>query len=430
MTPRIIAMILLGLGLWGLVVLERPLQKLKVAVPIVYVAFGWLVFYLPTGLPSLNVVSDPQHTQIAEYLTEFIVIASLMGAGLAIDRPLTWRGWKQVVPLIAVTMPLSIIAVSLLGWSMLGLAPAAAILLGAALSPTDPVLAETVQVGPPGEPGRHDVRFNLTVEAGVNDGLAFPFTYLAIAAVGKLSVGSWALEWFAFDFLWRIVAGVAVGVAVAATARAYVFRRMSSDDPGRLERHAGVIVMATLLVAYGIAEVIEGYGFLAVFVGAVVVRQVEPDSEFHERTHHFIDQLEDVVLVALLIGFGGLLANGILDALTIEAALVALAIVVLVRPVFGWLALLGSPLRPRGRAAVAFLGIRGMGSLYYLAYAQNSADFAADADVLWATSSAVILISLVAHGLTAERILCRIQRTGSHTHVAAEPGSNTTATLT
>merc|ERR1711969_195650 len=106
-----------------------------------------------------------------------------MAAGIAIDRPVSWRNWRQIWPLLVIAMPLTIAAVALMGWWWVGLAPASALLLGAALAPTDPVLARSVQVGPPGENKRHDVRFSLTVEAGLNDGLAFPFTYLAIAAI-------------------------------------------------------------------------------------------------------------------------------------------------------------------------------------------------------------------------------------------------------
>jgi len=97
-----------------------------------------------------------------------------MGAGLKIDRPLGWRSWMTTWRLLAISMPLTIVAIAGLGWSILGLGLASALLLGSALAPTDPVLASDVQVGPPqsGEDG--EVRFSLTSEAGLNDGLSFP----------------------------------------------------------------------------------------------------------------------------------------------------------------------------------------------------------------------------------------------------------------
>lgn len=410
MDPRILLFIIGGIALWGAVALERPFKRLPISLPMLYVGLGWLLFALPLGLPALRPIHDEIHTLTAEYLTEFIVIVSLMGAGLAIDRPFSWQNWKQALPLIIITMPLSILAVGLLGWSWLGLAPAAAILLGASLSPTDPVLARSVQVGPPGDDERDDVRFNLTLEAGINDGLAFPFTYLAIAAVGRVSAGDWLLTWAAFDVLWRIVAGVVIGFVVAWVSAWYVFERSAEtgDDTHANDRNGrtneGLVVMATLLAAYGLAEIVEGYGFLAVFVGAVTARQYELRSNYHERTHKFVDQVEDVVLVGMLLGFGGLLASGVLAALTWQIALLGLLAILVIRPLTGIIALLGSHLPWAGRWAVAFLGIRGMGSIYYLAYGQTHANFLG-IEILWAAISFTILSSIIIHGLTARPIM-------------------------
>ena len=233
MEPRIFAFVLFGLGLMGAVALERKLARSLLPMPILYVAVGYIVFSLPIGMPDLNPVSDALDALTVEYVTEFIVIVSLMAAGIAIDRPVTWRNWRQIWPLLVFAMPVAIACVAFLGWWALGLAPASAILLGAALAPTDPVLARSVQVGPPGEGQRHDVRFGLTAEAGLNDGLAFPFTYLAIAAIGMGSIGMWTLEWFAVDFVWRIVAGTAMGYAIGRLGAWYVFERnadVAADD--------------------------------------------------------------------------------------------------------------------------------------------------------------------------------------------------------
>ncbi len=411
MSPRILMFVLAGVGLWGAVALERPLKKLPFSLPMVYVTLGWLVFALPLGLPRLDPVGIETHTVVAEVLTEFIVIVSLVGAGIAIDRPFSWRGWGQVWPLLGVTMPLSIAAVAWLGWAWLGLVPASALLLAAALSPTDPVLAGSVQVGPPGESERDDVRFDLTVEAGLNDGLAFPFTYLAIAAVGMTGLGPWIAEWAAVDLLWRVAAGVGVGLAIGWAGGWYVFKRTSeTDDEGHADddtdghTNEGLVVMGTLLAAYGLAEIAEGYGFLAVFVAAVAARQQALQSDYHERAHQFVDQVEKIVLVGMLLGFGGLLAGGVLAPLSWPMVGVALLVVLVVRPLAGIVGMLRSSLPWAGRWAVAFLGIRGMGSIYYLAYGQAHADFE-QADVFWATAAFAILVSIVVHGVAAQPIM-------------------------
>ena len=426
--PRILVFVIFGLGLMVAVGLERFLSRTTfLSLPIVYVAAGWAMFSLPIGLPDLNPVIDGADTLAWEYTTEFIVIVSLMAAGIAIDRPVSWKNWRQIWPLLAITMPLTIIGVALLGWWMLGLAPASAILLGAALAPTDPVLARSVQVGPPGEGERHDVRFSLTVEAGLNDGLAFPFTYLAIAAVGMSALGGWTLQWFALDVVWRIAAGVAVGFAVGRAGAWYVFERGAEGDaddfdeekPPVYNTSEGLVVLGTLLLAYGLAELVEGYGFIAVFVGAVTARQREVRSRYHKMTHHFIDQIEKIVLVAVLFGFGGLLASGILEPLTWREAALGLLLVFVIRPVSGLFAERFNNLPLHGKLAVAFLGIRGMGSIYYLAYAQNHSAFS-DIDKLWTTVTFAILVSIIVHGVTTVRFMRSVENVGAHIHRGVE----------
>ena len=189
------------------IVLPALLSRWAVSAPMVLLAVGMLVGLtpLPEGMPL-----DPQENRaVIEHVTELAVIVALMGVGLALDRPLslrdraTFRSWGATWRLLLVGMPLTIAAVALLGWWAAGLAPAAALLLGSALAPTDPVLASDVQVAGP-QTGDHEVdetdevRFTLTSEAGLNDGLAFPFVYAAILLATEGAVGGWAWEWLGF----------------------------------------------------------------------------------------------------------------------------------------------------------------------------------------------------------------------------------------
>ena len=181
----------------------------------------------------------------------------------------------------------------------------------------------------------------------------------------------------------------------------------------------GLIVLGTLLLAYGLAEMAEGYGFLAVFVGAVTARQRENRSRYHKISHHFIDQIEQIVLVAVLFGFGAMLASGVLAALTWQAALVGLALIFVIRPIAGLLAELRSGLPMIGKLAVAFLGVRGMGSIYYLAYGQNHADFE-QVDLLWATVSFAILASIVVHGVVSGPFIRHVENRRAHIHAGQD----------
>jgi NhaP-type Na+/H+ or K+/H+ antiporter len=135
-----------------------------------------------------------------------------MGAGLKLDRPLSWHGWASTWRLLGIAMPLTILGIALLGWTILGLGIAAAVLLGAALAPTDPVLASDIQVGPPQSGKEDEVRFALTSEAGLNDGAAFPFVYLAIViALSQVSGEPFLARWLLVDVIWRIAVGVSIG---------------------------------------------------------------------------------------------------------------------------------------------------------------------------------------------------------------------------
>ncbi|WP_426124277.1 cation:proton antiporter [Pararhizobium sp. PWRC1-1] len=153
-------------------------------------------------LPSFNPLENREFT---ERMTEIVVIVALMGAGLKIDRPIGWRRWRTTWRLLGIAMLLTIGAIAFLGFSILGLGLACPLLLGAALAPTDPVLASDIQVGPPGSGIEDEVRFALTSEAGLNDGLSFPFVHLAIAIALAAKDGSAVFQhWAAVDILWRL----------------------------------------------------------------------------------------------------------------------------------------------------------------------------------------------------------------------------------
>ncbi|WP_232365054.1 cation:proton antiporter [Salinimonas marina] len=127
---RIFLYLLIGVSLVAAVAVQRRLANTLIPFPLVFIFIGWGVFSLPINLPSIDLANNEAHAIAAEYLTEFLVIASLSAAGIAIDRPLSWRCWNQVWPLLLITMPLSIALVALFGWYVMGLTVASALLLG------------------------------------------------------------------------------------------------------------------------------------------------------------------------------------------------------------------------------------------------------------------------------------------------------------
>ncbi len=412
MTPDPIGLLYAASGLATLLaaLLPRLIGRLPISMPMVFVGAGILVFALIPDLPNPDPV---EHSEIAVHLTEVCVIISLMGAGLAINRRFGWRTWSTTWRLLAITMPLSIGAVALLGWWGLGLGAASALLLAAALAPTDPVLASEVQVSEPiadDERGDDDeVRFGITSEAGLNDGLAFPFTYAAIAvSMVGLAPSGWLGEWLLVDVVWRLSIGVLAGLATGWLLRRLFFSAVS-DRLGLTDRADGFIAIAATFLAYGVAEVAEGYGFLAVFVCACFIRQGERTHGIHAVLHTFIEQIERLLTVVVLVLLGGAVAEGILESLTLaDIALVAVLLLV-IRPLTGWLALTPGKTGLRERGVIAFFGVRGVGSLFYIAYALQEGDFPGG-ERLWAIVTAVILGSILIHGVAATPVMALLDR--------------------
>ncbi|MEV0898602.1 cation:proton antiporter [Actinoplanes sp. NPDC049802] len=391
-------------------ILPRLLERRPLSMPIAFLGLGLLLFGVPFGLPP----ADPAaHPDLTEHLTEVGVIVALMGAGLKIDRPFGRRRWASTGRLLIVAMPVTIAAMALLGWWWVGLVPASALLLGAAMAPTDPVLASDVQVGEPTdeEDSEDEVRFALTSEAGLNDGLAFPFVYAAIALATYGGTG-WVGEWVLTDVLYKCAAGVVGGLLIGRLLGKLFFR--AKRDALRLSRHSeGFLALAATFLAYGLVEVAGGYGFLAVFVAARAIRAAERSHEYHQVLHNFAEQTERLLTVLLLLLLGGAVVGGMLAPLTWPAALAGLTLIFLIRPLSAFLALRGAPGTTAEHWVIATFGIRGIGTFYYLAYAVTHADFPAE-DLLWATAVFVVVVSVLLHGVAATPVMRHLDHSAAH----------------
>jgi sodium/hydrogen antiporter len=375
--------------------LPRFLSGREPAASAMLVLTGALIFLVP-GMPDPpDPVAAPE---IWERAAELCVIIGLFGTGLRIDRLASRDRWRPTWRLLLVAMPLTIAALGVLGWAAAGMTIAGALLLGAVLAPTDPVLAGDVQVGPPHEGGEHPLRYTLTTEAGLNDGLAFPFVHLAImiAAAGGLTLGL-AGEWLLRDVIYRVAIGTLAGAATG-----WLLGKLLFDwprDNALSKTQSGVIAFAGVLIAYGLTEVIEGYGFIAAFVAGLALRRVETHDRFHKRLHDFSESLEHTLTALLLVALGAALP-GLWPWLDWEHALIGLALVFIVRPASGMLSLIGTDLRGRQRWVTAFYGVRGIGSIYYLAYAGHHLELTNE-ETLWATVAFTIVLSTLVHGVTA-----------------------------
>ena len=400
--------VLAGFGALVLLTAWLPmvLSEAPLSLPIVCIGIGALLWFMP-GLAGES-PHPKDYAPIAERLTELVVIISLMGAGLKIDRPFGWRSWIITWRLLALAMPLTIAGLAALAYGLLGLSWATALLLAAALAPTDPVLASDVQVGPPLSGEEDETRFALTSEAGLNDGLAFPFVLLAVALASDAPGEGWFLHWLGTAVLWKIGVGIAAGFAVGWALGRLVFH---IPNRAKLSRTGdGFVALGITCLAYGLTEMAGGYGFLAVFVAGLAVRSAERNSRYHEKLHDFAEQLERLLMMALLVVFGGALtAGGLLDALSWEGVLFALVAIFLVRPLSGFVGLVGSGCPRDERAVISFYGIRGLGSVYYIAYALQHAEFESP-ETVWSTLAFVVLVSVVLHGATVTPVMRYLDR--------------------
>ncbi len=401
-----VALVLLGVAIMGVAWLPSLLEKYPLSYPVLYILLGLGVFSLPIELPS----ADPfEYPALTTHLSELCVIVALTGTGLKIDRKFSLLRWRTPLKLVLILMVLTIAGLTLAGWGLLGLALPSAVLLAAALAPTDPVLAGDVQVGDPGEGREDNVRFALTCEAGLNDGLAFPFVWLALALLpDAIPVTDRLLHWLWMDVLYRVAAGVVLGWL---SGRLLAFLIFSLPKRISVKTSAyGFVALAVTLVSYGVTELVHGYGFLAVFVAAITLRGRESKHEYHKQMHAFTDQMERLLIVVILILFGGAIAGGLLAPLTWQAAAVGLLLLLVLRPLGGMLTLAGSKrVTLAERVIISFFGIRGIGSIFYIAFALERANFP-QARLLWAVLGFTMLVSIVMHGALATPVMNWLDR--------------------
>lgn len=401
-------LLLTGLGALVLMTAWLPmlLRKAPLSLPILCVAVGAALFALP---PLRQFAVHPlEFPLVVERLSELVVIVSLMGAGLKIDRMIGLRSWALTWRLLGIAMPITMLIVACLAWGLTGAGAAAALLIAAVLAPTDPVLASDVQVSGPGKGTEDEARFALTSEAGFNDGFAFPFVHLAIALTAATFVAGDLLEWFIRDLLWKTILGAAMGYAIGRGLGYLTFHLPMRANLSRTGD--GFVALAATLLAYGVAEMLGGFGFLAVFVSALALRNASRDHEYHQRLHGFAEEAERLLMMVLLVLFGGMVAfGGLLASLDWRMLVFVAGVLLVARPAAGLFSLLGSNLPWREQLVISFFGIRGMGSIYYLAFALNHASFA-DPRRLWAIAGSVVLASILLHGITVTPALALLDR--------------------
>ena len=386
---------------------EGPLKRIPVSLPFLYLLTG--VAIGPWGLKLLDVdVFDD--TKLVETITEIAVVISLLSAGLKLDP--SWRHLLQTpIPLATGTMLLTIAAVTAIGVFFLGLPLGAAILLGAIIAPTDPVLAGAVQVKHHNDTDK--LRYALTGEAGFNDGAAFPFIMLGLGLLGLHEIGDFGWIWFAKDLLWATFAGLGFGWLVGwGISRVASWLKESSDQPAFSEE---LLTLGMIGLSYGGGLLIHSYGFLAVFASGVAMR-FYADSEQDESKHSddlmktvtsINEQIGQLLEVACVVLIGAMLANHWSIGTHWWLALVLFFVL---RPVAVAIGLAFNTLDLPKKGLIGFFGIRGIGSVYYLSYAIDHDFVSQDAALVADVTFTIIACSLLIHTNVSSVVMALYRR--------------------
>jgi sodium/hydrogen antiporter len=397
------------------------LVALGVVLVLTTVFAGWLkrfaisstLLYLGVGLitgPALLGLApaDPLEAMpVLERVAELAVIMSLVVLGIRIGTPITWRKWQPTARLILIVMPATIVGVAFLAHWLLGLPLGPAILLGAVLAPTDPILAGPLEEESLEQEDRD--RFGLSSEAGLNDGFAFPFVYLGLALTfAPDDVGSWIGRWIAVELLYGVVVALPLGFFLGkGIGRMYVRRHRRN---GISDKRREFTPLALLLLTYGFVEAIGAYGFLAAFAtGLGFRRELQVEFAALESFANFTEAVDDLVKAVALVVVGALIRLS--DLLEVGWALLAFALllILLLRPALTIIATVKGGFTRLERGFWAWFGIRGIGSMYYLAYALNRGIDPETGRVLFAIVVGTVLISTIVHGFTVAPFLRRFE---------------------
>ena len=406
------------------------LKRLPLSITMFYLAAGYGLG--PAGLDWIA-INPMTHTVLLERLAEVAVLISLFAVGLKLGLPLSNKAWQMPLRLAVTSMMLTIAMVAVVGLA-LGLSLGAAILLGAILAPTDPVLASDVQVIEAND--RDRLRFSLSGEGALNDGAAFPFVMLGLGLLGLHDLGTWGWRWFAIDVLWSIAGGLLIGGGLgAAIGRLVVYLRSQHKESIGLDEF---LALGLIGLTYGLAVISHASGFLAVFAAGLALQRVgkstqkipaaavttagllSKEEEEKLATHSdyasaylmhevqgFNERLERIAEVALVLLIGAMLSY---TAFSAGALWLLLLLLLLIRPISVWLGLMGTPISRDQRVLISWFGIRGIGSIYYVMYAINHGLPRTLAEEIMAYTLITVAVSIVLHGISVTPLMDRYAR--------------------
>ena len=402
--------LLVGILLIAVALLGRFLDRLPVSLAMIYLVVGFL---LGPGVTNALELHPMRHLELLGSITEAALLIALFTVGIKLRVPVgDWR-WALPMRLATLSMLLTIGGVAAVGSWLLGLPLGQALVLGAILAPTDPVLASDVQLRSPQD--RDGLRFALTGEGGLNDGTAFPFVLLGLGLMGLHDIGPHGLRWLAVDVLWGTVGGLGIGFLVGmAVARGVRWLRARRQDAVFFDEF---LLLGVIGLSYGAAQAAHTLGFLAVFAAGLALRRAD---DIHASSRQVADkppltpsmlnvneQLERIVEVAIVLLVGAMISTGYWS---MQGLLLAALLFLVIRPLSVWLGVIGDPAARASRRMLAWFGIRGIGSVYYAVYvASHDIRYGAAVELISCVFT-VIAASIVVHGISAAPLMELYQR--------------------
>ncbi len=377
-------------------------------------AFSASVFYVllgalaAVGLSALGVrpLSPVVNHVLLERVTELALVVAVFAAGLTIERQIGRRSLISVATLLVVVMPLTILAITAFGVWVMGLPFAAALLLGAVLAPTDPVLAGDVGLSEPGGEVYGEPRLSLHTEAGFNDGLASPFVALGLFVAQSGGTG-WLGKWAVADLLYAAGFGLLLGVG---SGMGCAFALTRARERGWLSRELdGFVAIGFALLLYGVTEAIGAYGLLAVFASGFAFRRYEYEHEIHRAIHHGTEAAGKTLELLVLVMLGSMLTITGLRAPGLTGWLLVPVLLLVIRPVLVLATTNPRLMSLRSRIFLGFFGVRGVAAVFYAAVVVDSHALPAGQQriVVW-TTVACVIASIILHGLTATPLTNRL----------------------
>jgi NhaP-type Na+/H+ or K+/H+ antiporter len=419
--------LIIGVLLTAMMLAGTFLKRLPLSTAMLYLAVGYCLGPVGAGL----LAPDPlKYSVLLERAAEVAVLISLFAVGLKLGLPLSDKGWRLPIRLASVSMMVTVAMIAGIATIGFGFSLGAAVLLGAILAPTDPVLASDVQVVEATD--RDRLRFSLSGEGALNDGAAFPFVMLGLGLLGLHDLGAAGWRWLAVDVLWAIAGGLLIGGAAGTLiGRLVVYLRSRHKASVGLDEF---LALGLIGLAYGLAVLSHTYGFLAVLAAGVALQRAQKNpvastataerlsrmrtqgtealatdetlagAYMMQEVQNFNDQLERIAEVAIVLVVGAMLAFIDLDNRAVW--FVALLFLV-VRPVAVWVGLLGAPVSRDQRVLISWFGIRGIGSIYYLMYAVNHGLPGLLVNELIALTLTMVAASIIAHGISVTPLMDR-----------------------